>query len=78
VTEGVYEPRLGSDWDTRLRLEVYRLLERALGEERRARWAKAIRENIAQLAPDAKDRPDIPGITRRSNEREIAFALEAN
>ncbi|MGH9844622.1 MAG: hypothetical protein ACREEM_38365 [Blastocatellia bacterium] len=58
--KGVYEPRLDSDWDTHLWLEAYRLLERALGEERRARWAKAIKENIARLVPDARDRLDFP------------------
>jgi hypothetical protein len=55
---GVFEPRLDSDWDTALWLEAYRLLERELGAEQRARWAKAIKENIAPLVADAKDRID--------------------
>jgi hypothetical protein len=55
---GVFAPRGDSDWDTALWLEAYRLLERELGAERRARWAKAIKENIAPLVADAKDRID--------------------
>jgi hypothetical protein len=57
---GAFAPRLDSDWDTHLWLEAYRLLERELGAERRARWAKAIKENIAPLVADAKDRIDFP------------------
>ncbi len=57
---GVFAPRGDSDWDTALWLETYRLLERELGAERRARWAKAIKENIAPLVADAKDRIDFP------------------
>jgi hypothetical protein len=57
---GVFEPRGDSDWDTALWLEAYRLLDRELGPERRARWAKAIKENIALLVADAKDRIDFP------------------
>ncbi len=57
---GVFAPRLDSDWDTHLWLEAYRLLERELGAERRARWSKAIKENIALLVTDAKDRIDFP------------------
>jgi hypothetical protein len=57
---GVFEPRGDSDWDTALWLEAYRLLERELGTERRARWAKAIKENIVLLVADAKDRIDFP------------------
>lgn len=57
---GVFEPRGDSDWDTALWLEAYRLLERELGAERRARWAKAIKENIAPLVADAKDRLNFP------------------
>jgi hypothetical protein len=58
--KGVYEPRLDSDWDTYMWLEAYRLLERELGDERRARWAKGIKENIAPLVSDAKERLDFP------------------
>ena len=58
--KGVFEPRGDSDWDTALWLEAYRLLERELGAERRTRWAKAIKENIAPLVADAKDRIDFP------------------
>ena len=58
--KGVFEPRGDSDWDTAMWLEAYRLLERELGAVRRARWAKAIKENIAPLVADAKDRIDFP------------------
>ncbi|MGE0128302.1 MAG: hypothetical protein AB7U82_09505 [Blastocatellales bacterium] len=58
--KGVYEPRLDSDWDTYMWLEAYRLLERELGDERRARWAKGIKENIAPLVAGAKERLDFP------------------
>ncbi len=58
--KGVFEPRLDSDWDTYMWLETYRLLKRELGEERRARWAKGIKENIAPLVSDARDRLDFP------------------
>lgn len=58
--KGVFEPRLDSDWDTYMWLETYRLLERELGEYRRARWAKGIKENIAPLVTDAKERLDFP------------------
>ncbi len=57
---GMFESRGDSDWDTALWLEAYRLLERELGAARRARWAKAIKENIALLVADAKDRVDFP------------------
>ncbi len=56
----VFEPRLDSDWDTYMWLEAYRLLEKELGEARRARWAKGIKENIALLVSDARERLDFP------------------
>lgn len=58
--KGVFEPRLDSDWDVYMWLEAYRLLERELGAARRARWTKAIKENIALLVADAKARLDFP------------------
>jgi len=58
--KGLYEPRGDSDWDTGLWLEAYRLLERELGEERRARWQRAIEENVALLVSDATERLDFP------------------
>ncbi len=58
--KGLYEPRLDSDWDTYMWLETYRLLEPDLGEPRRARWKKAILENIALLVSDATVRLDFP------------------
>ncbi len=58
--KGAFEPRLDSDWDTYLWLEAYRLLERELGAERRASWAKGIKENIEPLVKDAKERLDFP------------------
>ena len=56
----VFEPRLDSDWDTYMWLEAYRLLERELGDDRRARWTKAIKENIALVVSDARERLDFP------------------
>ena len=58
--KGVYEPRLDSDWDTYMWLEAYRLLERELGAERRARWKRNIEENIKLLVRDAQERFDFP------------------
>ncbi|MFN0084632.1 MAG: hypothetical protein ACKVX9_04525 [Blastocatellia bacterium] len=58
--KGAFEPRLDSDWDTYMWLETYRLLERELGAERRARWKRGIEENIAPLVGDATDRLDFP------------------
>ncbi len=58
--KGAYEPRLDSDWDTYMWLEAYRLLERDLGEERRARWQRAILRNAALVEHDAAERVDFP------------------
>lgn len=58
--KGLYEPRLDSDWDTYMWLETYRLLEPELGEPRRARWKKAILENITLVVSDATVRLDFP------------------
>ena len=58
--QGTFEPRGDSDWDTSLWLEAYRVLEDDLGEERRARWQKAIERNVALVWPDAEERLDFP------------------
>lgn len=58
--KGTYEPRLDSDWDTYMWLEAWRLLERELGPERRARWRRQIEDNIALLVEDARERLDFP------------------
>jgi hypothetical protein len=57
---GVFEPRLDSDWDTYMWLEAYRLLQDELGEERRARWKKAIEANVVLVLSDAAERTDFP------------------
>jgi hypothetical protein len=57
---GTFEPRGDSDWDTSLWLEAYRLLEPKLGDERRARWKKAIERNVALVLDDARERLDFP------------------
>jgi hypothetical protein len=57
---GTFEPRGDSDWDTSLWLEAYRILEGQLGDERRARWKKAIERNVALVLEDAKERLDFP------------------
>ncbi|MCC6390008.1 MAG: hypothetical protein IT167_05350, partial [Bryobacterales bacterium] len=56
--KGTFEPRLDSDWDTYMWLDAYRLLERELGIERRQRWQREIRKNIAMLVEDTRDRLD--------------------
>jgi len=58
--KGRYEPRLDSDWDTYMWLETYRLLQTQLGEQRRARWRRAIERNAALVVADAKERLDFP------------------
>jgi hypothetical protein len=58
--KGRYEPRLDSDWDTYMWLEAYRLLERELGEARRARWKREIEKNVALLVSDTRERLDFP------------------
>jgi hypothetical protein len=57
---GVFEPRGDSDWDVYMWLEAWRLLQPELGEERRARWRKAIEENVATLVEGAAERVDFP------------------
>ncbi|MCP5114534.1 MAG: hypothetical protein GY953_27210, partial [bacterium] len=57
---GTFEPRLDSDWDTYMWLEAYRLLDQKLGDERRARWKKALLRNVALVWSDAKERVDFP------------------
>lgn len=57
---GKFEPRLDSDWDTYMWLEAYRLLERDLGESRRARWQQHILRNVALVHDDAAERVDFP------------------
>jgi len=58
--KGRFEPRLDSDWDTYMWLETYRLLQTQLGEQRRARWRRAIERNAALVVADAKERLDFP------------------
>ena len=58
--KGKFEPRLDSDWDTYMWLEAYRLLERDLGEPRRARWRQHILRNVALVHDDAAERVDFP------------------
>jgi len=57
---GAFEPRGDSDWDTYMWLESWRLLERDLGKERRARWRRCIEENVALVVSDAAERYDFP------------------
>ena len=57
---GTFEPRLDSDWDTYIWLEVWHLLESQLGEERRLRWKRAIERNVALVLRDAEERLDFP------------------
>lgn len=47
--KGRFEPRLGSNWDTYMWLEAYRLLQNELGEERKERWKKEIIKLLSPL-----------------------------
>src|SRR5579864_306034 len=58
---GTYQQRLNSDRDTYMWLEAYRILEPNLGEQRRARWRRALETDIAELAADSAERADFPG-----------------
>ena len=58
--KGAYQERLDHHRDTYMWLEAYRLLERDLGEERRARWRRELEKNIAPLAADSAERVDFP------------------
>lgn len=58
--KGRFTPRLDSDWDTHMWLEAYRLLNTDLGEERRARWKRAILQNANLVYPEAAERLDFP------------------
>lgn len=57
---GKFTPRLDSDWDTHMWLEAFRVLVPDLGEERKARWKRAIIENAKLVYPDAAERVDFP------------------
>ena len=58
---GAFQARLNSDRDTYMWLDAYRILERELGEERRARWRRELKRNIAELAEGSAERIDFPG-----------------
>jgi hypothetical protein len=58
--KGAFQARLDHDWDLCLWLEAYRLLDRELGDVRRARWRKQIEKNVRQIADDAVPRVDFP------------------
>ena len=58
--KGRYTARQDHDWDTYMWLESYRVLEGALGEERRARWRQALLENLALLEPKLAERQGYP------------------
>jgi hypothetical protein len=57
---GRYASRLDHHRDIYMWLEAYRLLERELGEERRAAWQKALLENLAPLAASVEERREYP------------------
>jgi hypothetical protein len=57
---GRYASRLDHHRDTYMWLEAHRLLERELGEERRAAWRHALLDNLAPLAADVEKRQDYP------------------
>ncbi len=59
-TRGRYATRQDHHRDTYMWLEAYRLLERDLGDERRARWRRALIENLTPLAAEVARRQDYP------------------
>lgn len=57
---GRYGTRLDHHRDTYMWLDAYRLLEKRLGEPRRARWRKALLDNLAPLEVEVARRQDYP------------------
>ena len=57
---GRYTTRLDHHRDTYMWLDSYRLLERELSDERRARWRGALTNLIAALAADVAEKQDFP------------------
>ncbi len=57
---GRYATRLDHHRDTYMWVEAYRLLEREMGEERRARWRRALMDNLTPLAAAVAQRQDYP------------------
>jgi hypothetical protein len=58
--KGTFQTRLDHDWDLYMWLEAYRLLEKDLGAERRARWRKELEKNVKEIADDVAARIDFP------------------
>lgn len=58
--QGRYTTRLDHHRDTYMWLETYRLLERDLGEEHRARWRQALLDLLQNLAADVAEKQDYP------------------
>jgi hypothetical protein len=57
---GYYQSRLDHHRDTYMWLEAYRLLEKDLGPDRRARWRKELERHIGELASECALREDFP------------------
>ena len=58
--QGKFKELLNHDWGTYMWLDAYRLLEKELGDEHRARWRTALEKDIQQLADDTAPRVDFP------------------
>src|SRR6267143_5443772 len=58
--QGRYTTRLDHHRDTYMWLEAYRLLERELSEERRARWRPALLDLVNKLAADVAEKEAYP------------------
>jgi hypothetical protein len=58
--KGTYQQRGDNDWDSYMWLEAWRLLERDLGDARRARWRRELERLIAVHVDDAIMRLDFP------------------
>jgi hypothetical protein len=58
--KGLFTTRLDHHRDLYTWLESYRLLERKLSEERRARWRRELEKNLTALAEDVASREHFP------------------
>lgn len=58
--KGTYNKRLDHHRDTYMWMEAYRLLEKELGDGRRARWRKALMANLEPLSAEVARMQDYP------------------
>ncbi len=63
--QGTFSAALDRHRDSYMWLEAYRVLEARLGEERRARWRRALIDYLTPLAAEVSARRDYPWYTAR-------------